>query len=413
MSRSAYKSICLHSSCPVSPPSPITQLPVIMHSFTELSLTLKKIFGRLSYNRRVADPCIARPVHKSKEDYLLEFKGSDVTIPDLYALLPGWQFNINPHYEVVKQRLHDWMLTWVDDPTTLKRMEAADFAMLAGCFYPNADEEEYFIAACYHLWVFVWDDELDCGPLTNDLEKTQMFKKESDDCLEYTLGPRPFTGPRPQMGSIMAAFLELAEKITASSTPDAHRRILNELLAYVDGACALPFERTVDGQTELYTREKFLTQRARSGGCGPSLSLLLYIYHLDIPGPILDHETLQIVFAQSCLIVHLVNDIVSFVKELRDDQLDNIVPVLAIENGVPLQEAIERACDLVRSARQTLEAAEARLPYTDDEELNKRIARYVQGCKDVAAGNLNWSYRNARYFGRNPKREGNNIYLTI
>lgn len=159
--------------------------------------------------------------------------------------------------------------------------------------------------------------------------------------------------------------------------------------------------------------DKFMTQRARSGGAGPSITLLLYIYHIDLPALILEHEALQTIFQQSCLIVHMVNDIVSFVKEIRDDQLDNIVPVLAIEHNIVLQDAIERACELVRKARQTLEAAESRIPHTGSEELDSQIARYVQGCKDVAAGNLHWSYHNARYFGRNPEREGNRIFLQI
>ncbi|GBE89299.1 hypothetical protein SCP_1503070 [Sparassis crispa] len=374
---------------------------------------LSKILSFLPPLKRNADVDLPVPA-RSKEEYLSGFKGSHVIIPDLYALLPGWKFAVNSKYDVVKERLGTWMNSWVDNPETCRRMQLADFAMLAGCFYPEAQEEEYLMAAYYHLWVFVWDDELDCGPLTNDLEKVRQFKQETDDCLEYTLGPEPFSGPRPSMGPIVGAFYEIAEKVAAGSTAEAHAFMLRELLAYVDGACALPFERNLEGQKELFTREKFQAQRVRSGGCGPSLSLLLYLHHLDIPSSLIDHESVQVVFTQAALIVHLTNDIVSFVKELRDDQLDNIVPVLAIENNIPLQEAIERACDLVRAARQTLEEAETRLPLpTGDDKLDKQILRFVQGCKDVAAGNLNWSYRNARYFGRNPRRDGNRIFLQI
>ncbi|GBE80747.1 hypothetical protein SCP_0304660 [Sparassis crispa] len=350
----------------------------------------------------------------SKEDLLLEFKGSRVLIPDLYALLPGWRFNVNKHCDSVRKQLNEWMLSWVDDEKNRRRMQAADFALLAGCFYPDAEEEEYLMMAYYHLWVFVWDDELDCGPLTHDYEGAQIFRKETDDCLHYTLGPEPFKEPRPPIGPIMAPFCEVAEKVVAGSTPDARAEVLRELEGYVEGACALPGERQGEkDQKAFLSMEKFMAQRARSGGAGPSITLLLYIYHIDLPTLILEHDTLQTIFHQACLIVHLVNDIVSFVKEIRDDQLDNIVPVLAIEHSITLQEAIERACDLVRAARHSLEMAETHLPVTGSTELDGQIARYVQGCKDVAAGNLHWSYQNARYFGQNPQREGNKIFLQI
>ncbi|GBE84461.1 hypothetical protein SCP_0604400 [Sparassis crispa] len=379
---------------------------------TKLRKILSKISLLLHPFHKGVDPSLATP--RSKEDWLGEFKGSQVMIPDLYALLPGWRFAVNKHYETVRTKLDEWMLSWVDDQENCRRMKLADFAMLAGCFYPDAEEEEYLMAAYYHLWVFVWDDELDCGPLTKDLEKVAMFKKETDECLNSTLGSEPFNGSRQSMTPMMKAFCDVAEKVAAGSTPDARSHMLHELIGYVDSACALPYRRSIEGDRELFSRENFLAQRARSGGAGPSLILPLYIYHLNIPSSILDHESLQTIFTQACLIVHLINDIVSFVKELRDDQLDNIVPVLAIEHRIPLQAAIERACELVCTARQTLEDAEKRLPLpTGNEELDKQLLRYVQGCKDVAAGNLHWSYQNARYFGSNPKREGNKIFLRI
>jgi hypothetical protein len=44
-----------------------------------------------------------------KERFLREIKGSQVVIPDLYALFPGWRFNINPNYETVKTKTERWL----------------------------------------------------------------------------------------------------------------------------------------------------------------------------------------------------------------------------------------------------------------------------------------------------------------
>jgi len=76
-----------------------------------------------------------------------------------------------------------------------------------------------------------------------------------------------------------------------------------------------------------------------------------------------------------------------------DDQLDNIVPVLAIANKYSLQEAINGACELVREARRILEEAEKRVPLpTGNADLDGQIKRYIQACKDLVAGELNWWY---------------------
>ena len=76
-----------------------------------------------------------------------------------------------------------------------------------------------------------------------------------------------------------------------------------------------------------------------------------------------------------------------------DSQLDNIVPVLAIENRYSLQQAIDAACELVQQAYGIFQEAEKRVPVsTGNAELDNHIKRYIQACKDLVAGELNWWY---------------------
>jgi hypothetical protein len=76
-----------------------------------------------------------------------------------------------------------------------------------------------------------------------------------------------------------------------------------------------------------------------------------------------------------------------------DNQIDNIVPVLAIENKYSLQQAIDDACKLVQEARMILDDAEKRVPVpTGNPELDEQIKRYIHGCRDLVTGVLNWWY---------------------
>jgi hypothetical protein len=84
------------------------------------------------------------------------------------------------------------------------------------------------------------------------------------------------------------------------------------------------------------------------------------------------------------------------------NQIDSIVPILAIENKYSLQQAIDDACNLVCEARRILEDAEKRVPVpTGNADLDRQIKQYIQGCKDVVSGMLPWSYasQHASSFG--------------
>ena len=86
----------------------------------------------------------------------------------MYALITGWHFRVNPAYERMHEETDAWLLrytqwlspansflshSWVKDPSMRKRIVAADFAKLAGCFYPEAEYEQYRTMAYYHGWV--------------------------------------------------------------------------------------------------------------------------------------------------------------------------------------------------------------------------------------------------------------------
>jgi hypothetical protein len=116
--------------------------------------------------------------------------------------------------------------------------------------------------------------ELDCGPLAHDPTRALLFKKDTNAALDYTLGEHPFHVHPPPMTPAMTAFSRVAEKVVVGATLEARQRFLSELKFYVDGACILPLHRN-NGKNDFLTVEGFLKQREASGGCGPSIALVL------------------------------------------------------------------------------------------------------------------------------------------
>ncbi|KAJ3556674.1 hypothetical protein NM688_g1892 [Phlebia brevispora] len=328
-----------------------------------------------------------------------------VEIPDLYALLPGWRFTVNMYYDRLKTKVDDSTAILQLDDAKMQAILSQNLDQIGACFYPDANEEEHFVGALYHIGIFVWDDQLDCGDLKADVSQAEQLRNETVACLVYALGNKLSQGSRPSFNPIVSYLCDAFEKIGASTNEDARIHILGTTLNYVHAACALPMQRT-EKLDRLLSEAEFMEQRKISGGTAVSIALLLYIYHLDIPLSILQHEAMQVITEQSCLIVHLANDVVSFVRELRLGQVDSFVVILALQHDISLQQAVGRACALIVAAREQFEQAATRLPLpTGNQKLDEDIRKYVQGCRDVASGSIHWSYLTERYFGKNPERD--------
>lgn len=82
----------------------------------------------------------------------------------------------------------------------------------------------------------------------------------------------------------------------------------------------------------------------------------------------------------------------------RVGQLENIVPLIMNAENSSASEAVSRTVGLIKKHYAACEDAVARLPWTDDEDVNKNIREYVAGCRRLATGTGHWAYLCTRYF---------------
>lgn len=85
------------------------------------------------------------------------------------------------------------------------------------------------------------------------------------------------------------------------------------------------------------------------------------------------------------------NDVCSYRKDLEDGGQNSIILVLK-RNGLTDQEAMDRVGDMVEDCYQRWHEALDNLPPCDDEETHRDVLRYVEGCQNIALGNLHWRY---------------------
>ncbi|KAF3161725.1 hypothetical protein TWF788_002416 [Orbilia oligospora] len=112
----------------------------------------------------------------------------------------------------------------------------------------------------------------------------------------------------------------------------------------------------------------------------------------------MEHPSVKVFKELSVDIIALCNDILSSAKDIPYGEGSNMVVVL-LKQGFTLQEAMDKAGEMVCQRYEKWEEALSELP-TWDEEIDANVARLIQGYADVCWGNLDWSYHTARYLGK-------------
>lgn len=69
------------------------------------------------------------------------------------------------------------------------------------------------------------------------------------------------------------------------------------------------------------------------------------------------------------------------------------------QDGLTQQEAYDQVSDLLNRRYRAWYLAHSEIPLWG-EAVDVQVQMYVKGCQDVILGNLNWSFKSERYFGK-------------
>ncbi|KAA8894292.1 isoprenoid synthase domain-containing protein [Sphaerosporella brunnea] len=334
-------------------------------------------------------------------------RGKKLLLPNLYEALPGWRYETSRDCsERVNDAVEAWIQSWTTNESTHAKARAGKPGLLAKCMYPDADEEMIADMACYLAWIFEWDDNFD---LTTDIHGPKRLQEETKRHIESILNKEPILAPGT-LQPITNGLTRIVSKIANKCPLGPRKRFLHEIGEYIDSVTA--WAERQNGS--MPTLAEQCANRRLTVGVRPSIELIEYCYGLDIPQAIIEHDAVQEIMERTTEIVMLSNDIVSLGPEMASGQVGNIISVLAYQDGMSAQGAMDRAVDLIRKAHTAFEEAERCLPLpSGNTELDASVQRLVLGCKDICTGSINWSYNCSRYFGENPVRESGKVVIQL
>ncbi|EAW13943.1 uncharacterized protein ACLA_069740 [Aspergillus clavatus NRRL 1] len=97
----------------------------------------------------------------------------------------------------------------------------------------------------------------------------------------------------------------------------------------------------------------------------------------------------------------------------RDNQIENLIPVLMLNEGIDCHEAMQLGFRLVQDIADAFHEVEASMRGTCHGSSSKVSKMFIEGCKNVAMGLTHWSYSGQRYFKPSEIGEGNVIKFKI
>ncbi|PSS07198.1 hypothetical protein M430DRAFT_271666 [Amorphotheca resinae ATCC 22711] len=312
----------------------------------------------------LAEPYQEKHALAAQFDHL---NGQQRVVPSLKTIHPGWVLEKHPEYERLGRDLAAWCNSWWDDPRIRYMLESLDPALWTALSYPRTPYDKLLVIGKCLAWTFVWDDAIDDGKFTHDIEGVLRYQDETlgfiNDCFEPGIQTLSLTHPDPAI----EAFKDFAYEIKETSNPLTTSRFAEEFRIWVISTAECQKERV---QPDVPALTSYLTRRSLNVGFYPYIVLLEYAYDVSIPDKWWKtNKDMQIIWYQSALIAFMefcgsTNDMVSLPKELVAGQFESWIPLTMYHRGVSVQDAMDSTGQMVRDTSVKILDAENRL-YAD------------------------------------------------
>ncbi|KAK4032622.1 isoprenoid synthase domain-containing protein [Parachaetomium inaequale] len=312
-----------------------------------------------------------------------------IIVPDLFSSIMAVDPVVNPNYFKVKPKGDAW-IQWVmgKDKKWAERNTRVDLCYLASIWAPEADEEALRMMLDWNHWVFLFDDQFDEGHLKWDLDAAKAEVEATMAILSDTQPPVRMEDNKLRW--IFQLCWDRVKKVDMQQRwRDMHRRYFDGLIHQV--------KQMSEGLTATRSVDEYIEMRRGTIGVYPAIALTEYGLGTNLPLDVFEHPSLQECMRISADLVLLVNDILSYKKDLALGVEHNLI-ILFQKQGATEQEAVDKIGEMIEDCYRRWYSALAAMPVWG-EKIDREALRFVDACRNVALGNLYWSFKTGRYLG--------------
>lgn len=271
----------------------------------------------------------------------------------------------------------------------MRRFDASQFGLLTASVYPWGERERLEVCNDWHVWLFLFDDEVD--EQREVCERPEELREYVEACVRVLRG-----GPLRLRATPLERFTEdLRRRLERLASEAWLERFGRDVEDYLHQGTLQAASHWVAGTVPAL--EAYIEQRAMDSAMYTAQDLM----EIAAPGQELPEELWRDPLVQRmrhlCTrVVGLTNDLFSFEKEvLWHHNPNNFVHVLRVTHQLGLEEAILAAIEFINADTEAFLACERVLEETGP--VDARVLGYVRGMKEWMRGNVHWSLVTGRY----------------
>jgi 5-epi-alpha-selinene synthase len=305
-----------------------------------------------------------------------------IELPELWCPFPS---RISPYAEEVHQGTSVWLERfelWNDE--RLQRNYIADVSYLAARYHPDLPCATLQLVSDWYTWFFCQDDLYHETRIGRSADQLDSFHSQ---LLLILRGAVPSYGDAP----LAHALYDLWQRWSQLATP----MWLNHFTYHIsEFLVAMEWEAT----NRLYgappTLATYLRLRPVTGGLTIEQLIAELTEGVTFPSSVAAYPVWQHLRLLADHAVCWLNDLVSLDKELRQNDIHNLVLVLQHEHQIPVEEAVKRAAAMHNAAIAAFIELASKLEACDE---RAKLQRYVEILQTRIRGNFDWTYGARRY----------------
>ncbi|MFE0046705.1 terpene synthase family protein [Streptomyces albireticuli] len=303
---------------------------------------------------------------------------------------------LGPHHAYAEAAALRWAHAFGLDRTPAAAQRLADMGcgMFSALYCPRADRDGAVLMAQWIIWLFLWDDLFDDGPLGRDPAAFRTAVAQVDRALE----PPGRAGEGPTL-PLARALADLWGTFHARATGTARRRFPESVRLYLQAMADETANRAAERIPDL---DSYLRLRRVNGATRSSIDMMEGLQGAEVPDA-LRHGLYGELRAFASEVWLWSNDTYTVRKDLHYRNPHNLVLVLREARGLTLGEAVEQAGHMVEQRLRDFVRVAERLrglvdrPADPHSMAKDDILRGVRVLEEAISGYFRWQEDTLRY----------------
>ncbi|KAG1788436.1 isoprenoid synthase domain-containing protein [Suillus plorans] len=313
---------------------------------------------------------------------------TEFILPDFFSDC-RYPMRLNPHCDPVSRATDQWLCSEARlvEPDVTKYTTILRPGYFASSCYPDADAFHIKVCADFHGWSWKLDDWLEIE--RSDVNDAWGVR---DCCMSAFRDPVNFQTERYSAKLCKSFFSRFKE----TAGPGCTERFIHTMDLWFIAAA-----KEVENRTKGHINgvESYIELRRDLSSCKACFAVVEFVCQIDLPEEVVSHPVIMALEEATNDFVSWSNDIYSYNMEQSYHSTHNLVAVLMVKQGLDLQGAVDHCAQLCNISLQRFEENRAVLP-SWGKEVDKDVAKYVEGLQNWIVGPLQWSFECARYFGK-------------